>query len=315
MTPPRLALFAVLAVLGAGWGLTTPLSKIAVSEGYRPFGIIFWQLVLGVALLGPVVWARGQRLAWGRPHLRLYGAIALIGTVFPNGASYAAAMHLPAGIIAILLSTVPMFAFVIALALGDERLVPTRLAGLALGLVGVLLIAGPEASLPERAMLAFVPLALVAPFFYGLEGNVVARWRVPGLDAIRLLLGASLVGLPVALALALVSGQWISPLPPWGAPDMAIVAGSSIHAAVYSAYVWLVSRAGAVFAAQVAYLVTGFGVVWSMAILGEGYSGWVWAALAAMVGGLALVQPRPQSALVPAPRPAKVAGGPDNTPF
>ena len=55
---------------------------------------------------------------------------------------------------------------------------------------------------------------------------------------------------------------------------------------------WLVGRAGAVFGGQVAYLVTGFGVVWSMLLLGERYSGWVWAALALMLAGLALVQPR-----------------------
>jgi drug/metabolite transporter (DMT)-like permease len=38
---------------------------------------------------------------------------------------------------------------------------------------------------------------------------------------------------------------------------------------VYAGYVWLVGRAGAVFAAQVAYLVTLFGVFWAMLILGE----------------------------------------------
>lgn len=293
--PPRWLLFALLAVAGAGWGLTTPLTKIAVSGGYRPFGIIFWQFVIGVAVLWPVVRLSGRRLPFSGAHLRLYAAIAAVGTLLPNAASYQSAVHLPAGLIAILLSTVPMFAFAIALALGDERISPARLAGLCLGLLGVLLIVGPEAALPDRAMLAFVPLALVAPFFYGVEGNLVARWGTLGLDALRVLLGASLVGLVPAAGLALATGQWISPLPPWGAPDLAVLTSSSVHVTVYSAYVWLIARAGAVFAAQVAYLVTGFGVVWSMALLGEGYSGWVWAALGAMFAGLALVQPRAAS--------------------
>jgi hypothetical protein len=47
-------------------------------------------------------------------------------------------------------------------------------------------------------------------------------------------------------------------------------------------------------------VVTGFGVVWSMALLGERYSGLVWAALGLMLVGLALVQPR-------RPRPAAAA--------
>jgi drug/metabolite transporter (DMT)-like permease len=56
-----------------------------------------------------------------------------------------------------------------------------------------------------------------------------------------------------------------------------------------------VGRAGPVFAAQVSYLVTLFGVTWAMLFLGEGYSALVLAALALMLAGLALVQPRPRA--------------------
>ena len=56
---------------------------------------------------------------------------------------------------------------------------------------------------------------------------------------------------------------------------------------------WIVGRGGPVFAAQVSYVVTGFGVVWSMLLLGESYSLWIWAALAAIFTGLFLTQPRP----------------------
>jgi arginyl-tRNA--protein-N-Asp/Glu arginylyltransferase len=55
------------------------------------------------------------------------------------------------------------------------------------------------------------------------------------------------------------------------------VGSSFAHALAYSAYVWMVGRAGAVFAAQVSYLVTAFGIFWAWVILGETYSGWVWA--------------------------------------
>lgn len=77
-----------------------------------------------------------------------------------------------------------------------------------------------------------------------------------------------------------------------GGPDWALIASSTLHALVYSGYVWLVGRAGATFAAQVSYLVTGSGILWAMALLGESYSGWVWAALGLMFIGLFLVQPR-----------------------
>jgi drug/metabolite transporter (DMT)-like permease len=166
-----------------------------------------------------------------------------------------------------------------------------RLVGLALGLGGVALIIGPDAGLPEPGMAAWIPLALVAPAFYALEGNVVARFGTAGLDPVTLLFMASAVGLPFAALLALATDQFIDPRPPWGAPDAALVVSGTVHAMVYSAYVWLVRRAGSVFAAQVSYLVTGFGVLWSMILLGERYSAWVWAAFALMLVGVALVQP------------------------
>jgi len=75
-----------------------------------------------------------------------------------------------------------------------------------------------------------------------------------------------------------------------------MLATALIHALVYSTYVWLVGRAGSVFAARVSYLVTGFGVVWAMLLLGERYGVGFWAAVALMFLALALVQPRPTAA-------------------
>jgi drug/metabolite transporter (DMT)-like permease len=282
----------LLLLCGACWGITQPFAKIAVSEGYRHFGIIFWQFVLGGAILFVVNTVRGRPLPMAPRHLGFYTIIALIGTLLPNSASYTAAIHLPSGILSIVLSLVPMLAFPIALAWGMDRFSLQRLTGLALGLMAIVLIAAPEASLPDPAMVWWIPMALVAPAFYALEGNVVARYGTGGLDAVQVLLGASLVGIVLALPFAVLSGQFISPLPPWGAPDFAIVGSSLAHAMAYTAYVWLVTRAGSVFAAQVSYLVTGFGILWAKLILAETYSPWVWAALALMMLGLVLVQPR-----------------------
>lgn len=278
--------------MGAGWGLTQPLSKIAVSEGYRHFGLIFWQMVIGAAVLAVFQKLKGKPLRVDGAALRMYLLIALIGTIIPNSATYEAIRHLPSGLISILLALVPMFAFPIALGLGNEGFAWPRLMGLCLGLAGVLLIIGPEASLPDRAVIVFVPLALIAPLFYGLEGNVVARWGTAGLSAVEVLFGASLVGAIVSLPLALLSGQFISPMPPYGLPDVALLMAALIHVVVYTTYVWMVGRAGPIFAVQVSYLVTGFGVIWAILILDESYTGWVWSAMAVMMIGMALVQPR-----------------------
>ena len=290
----------ILVLCGAAWGMSQPLAKIAVTEGYRHFGIIFWQFAIGAALLGAINLARRRPLPCQGRHLAFYTIIALIGTLLPNSASYTAAIHLPSGIMSIVLSLIPMLAFPIALALGLDRFSALRLVGLVLGLVAMILIAAPESSLPDRAMVWWLPLALVAPVFYAFEANFVARYGTEGLDAVQVLLGASLVGLVLAAPLSVMTGQFISPIRPWGMAEWAIIGSSLAHAGAYTAYVWLVTRAGSVFAAQVSYLVTGFGILWAKLLLGETYSPWVWAALVLMLAGLALVQPRKPPAPVAA---------------
>lgn len=292
MITARSKLFAILILLGAGWGLTQPLTKITVTAGYQPFGLIFWQMLIGTVLLGAFRWRELGRLPVSPKTISLWLLIAVLGTLIPNSASYTAAFHLPAGIMSIVIASIPMMAFPMALALGNDRFSPRRLLGLMLGLGGVALIAFPEASLPERAMIAFLPLALVAPFCYACEGNIVARWGTAGLDAVQVLFGASAIGTVIALPLALASGQFFVPRPPFILADLTMVVTSVIHVLVYTGYVWLVGRAGAVFAGQVSYLVTGFGVIWAMLILSETYSFWVWGALACMSVGVMLVQPR-----------------------
>jgi len=297
----QLRLTAILVAMGAGWGLSVPLGKLAVSTGHQPFGLIFWEQVIVAAFLGAVCVVRGRWPVIRRAALGRCVMVAALGTVIPGWAYYFSAQHLPGGVLAILLSTVPMLAFPVALALGNEVFRMVRLGGVVCGMAGIVLLIGPQASLPDPAMAAIIPVALIAPLCYACEGNALARWGTAGLDPIALVTGASLVGIAVMLPVALVSGQWIDPRAPWGVAEAALVLSALAHAVVYSGYVWMVGRAGSVFAAQVSYLVTGFGVLWSIALLAEVYSGYVWAALGLMILGLALVQPRPRLARPPGP--------------
>lgn len=284
--------------MGAAWGGTMPLAKVAVSQGYQHFGLIFWQLVISGTILGAICLLRGKGLKLGLPYLQLYLVIALVGTVLPNSTSYQAAEHLPAGVVSILISLVPMFAFPIALAMGNDSFRLLRLLGLVLGLIGVALLVLPGTALPDPSVVPWIFVGMIAPLFYGFEGNYVARWGTLDLDPIQTLFGASVVGVVIALPLAIGSGHWIDPRGPWAAPDFALLGSSLLHVFAYSTYVWLVGRAGSVFAAQGAYFVTLFGIVWSMLFLGEVYTRFVWMALLFMLAGLFFVQPRPTTTVV-----------------
>ncbi|MEL7126512.1 MAG: DMT family transporter [Pseudomonadota bacterium] len=288
----RLWLVFVLLLLGAGWGLTMPLTKIAVSTGYKHFGLLFWQLAIGVVVMSAMAIPLGLRLPFGAAQMRVYLVIALIGSVLPNTASYQAAVHLPSGVMSILLSMIPIWAFPIALMLALDRFELRRFAGLIAGLAAVLLIVLPGSQMAGAIPVFWVVVGLISGLFYAFEGNYVARWGTAGLGPIQVLWGASLVGMVIALPLALLSGQWIDPRPPYGAPEIAQVLGSVTHVLVYAGYVWLVGQAGPVFAVQVSFLVTLFGVFWARIILAEAYPPAVWIALGLMLVGMYLVQPR-----------------------
>jgi drug/metabolite transporter (DMT)-like permease len=300
---PRLIYVAVLIGSGLAWGSSQTLGKIAVSTGHQQFGLIFWQLAIGAVFLGIITLIQRKTVPINRTTVGFSAIIAVIGTIIPNSTFYYAVAHLPAGIMSIIISTVPLLSFPIALALGMDRFSAARLAGLLCGLGGVALIALPQASLPDPAMAAFIPIALIGPLFYACESNFVARFGMAGMDPLQAMFLTSTVGAVLSLPLALGSGQWIDPTARFGAPELALTASSLVHALAYSGYLWLASRAGAVFAAQTGYIVTATGVVWAMVVLGETYSGWVWAALVLMLFGLSLVQPRETVSLSPLKEP------------
>lgn len=293
----RLTCIIVLLALGIGWGSTQALGKIAASTGHGPFGLIFWQGIVGVAVLGALTLARGRRLRLSWAALRFAVVIAMVGTVLPTYTFYTSVVHLPAGIMSLLISAVPLFSFPMAMALGMDRFSSRRLVGLICGLAGVALIALPGASLPDPALAIWVPFALLGPLFYAAEGNVVARWGTFGLDPVQVMFWASLIAAIIILPVAVLSGQMFF-LAPFGRPEAALVFNSGLHALLYAGYVWLNGKAGAVFASQVAYFVTGSGVFWAMLLLGERFSTLVWVALVVMLAGVTLVQPNERAKAV-----------------
>lgn len=283
---------AALIALGVGWGSTQALGKIATESGHKHFALVFWQLCIGILVLGAILVVRRKPVPIRRGTVIFSVLVALVGTIVPNSTFYIAVSHLPAGIMSIIISTIPLMSFPLAIALGMDRFSLIRLGGLGFGLLGVLFIALPASSLPDPAMVAWLPVAMVGPLCYAIEANGVARWGTAGLDPVQAMFGASVAGALIAGPLMLASGQFFNPFTSFGRPEVALAASSALHALLYAGYVALAVRTGAVFAAQTSYIVTGSGVLWAMALLGERFSGWVWLALLFMLAGLFLVTPK-----------------------
>ena len=288
----NLSLIFALILIGAVWALTFPLTKIAVLGGYRSFGIIFWSSVIAATVLAAIVRLRRLGLPIHRAALGRYLFVALIGTVFPSASTYTAAEYLPAGVIAVCMAIIPIVAFPMAIAVGLERPNLRRFSGLILGFLGVLMIVVPDASLPDPTKAVFILLAILSVLFYATEGVTLGKIGRAGLDPAQLMLGAFLLSTALSLPIALMTRTFIAPSLEFGPAGTAVVLSGLANVVAYVGYVWIIGRGGPVFAGQVSYVVTGFSIVWSMALLGESYSIWVWGAVAVIFAGLFMTQPR-----------------------
>ena len=297
MTQVKWYYYLILLAAGMIWGATIPGNKVIMSTGLPIIGVLFWQGVLvGLLAFALAIW-RGARFRLNGQRLRLVVAIGFLGTLIPNFLAYWVVQHIPAGVLAITIALVPIFVMPIALALGKEKFEWIRVAGVLCGAFAILLIVGPEAALPDRAKIFFVFIALIPPICYAMEDNYIAYFGRDNMHALSILTCAMVVVIALTLPIALIRGEFF--LLGAGGMDRAqwtLIFISFAHCIAYATFIWLIGQTGPVFTSFVAYLVTGFGVIWSVVWLGETYSYWVWGAFGVMLIAMFLVQPRESDA-------------------
>ena len=281
----------IMIVGGTAWGVTFSLAKIAMNAGAHPLGLTLWTSLTGGTMVLLYAMARRMRIPTDRRHLVFYLVCGLLGTAIPSTVFNYAVSEVPAGIVAIVVALAPMMSFAIAAGLGIDRIVAVRLLGVALGLLAVIMIVAPEASLPDPGMAPWVLLATAATSCYAIENNYIALRKPQETNAIVILCGM-LIMAGFAIAPAVVAtGTFVPLTSPFGTIELCIVALAAINVVSYGMFIHLISLTGPVFASQMAYPVTFTGVFWGIVIFGEQHSPWIWAALVVMLSGLALVKP------------------------
>ena len=293
----QLGLTSILMFVGISWGLTAPLSKIAVSTGHHYLGLLVWQIIVMILSLGLVQVIRRKRLPLNLACFWRYFLVAQLGTILPNSIMYKAYFHLQSGVMSILVSVVPMIAFLLVLFLKMEKFELRRCLGVLFGILAILLIVFPKFELGSTGEVGWIFLALCSPFCYAIEGVWINKIGLAQLDPIEVILGASIFGLVALFPIVLINGYWISPFSTWGPAEFAVTSSSLIHSLIYISYIWLIGKAGVVFASQVSYIYTASGIGFSIILLGEGYSAFVWSAVILMLMGLMMVRPSNQLSL------------------
>jgi len=290
MTEHRLFPYFLILAAGSIWGATFSLALIATEQGAHPLGLSAWQVALTAAFF---LAARllSRFTLFNFRNLRHYIVLAVVGITAPNLFYYYAAPHLSAGILAITVSTVPLFTYAIMLVLRFESIVARRLAGIVVGMIAILLLVIPDQGLSSDDASFWILLVILCAVLYSIE-NVYIHKGIDAVIDIRELIFASnllatLVQFPLAIYLG-IDESWT-----WLASDAGLsIAGIAIGSGVaYAMFFYTIKTSGPVFASQCAYVVTLSGVIWGIIIFSEQHTLWIWMSVIVMLLGLLLVSP------------------------
>src|ERR671923_2747695 len=129
--------WAAFAAVSALWGMPYLFIKVAVDDGVSPALLAWVRVVLGAAVLLALA-RRAGVLAALRGRGRWIAVFGVVEIAVPFPLIAAGEQHVSSSLAAIIIAAAPLFVALLALRYdAEERVTGTRLAGLVLGLAGV----------------------------------------------------------------------------------------------------------------------------------------------------------------------------------
>jgi len=274
----------ILTLLALIWGASFMLIKIADRE-LAPSTLVLARLGSATILLAAIaalrlgVRATAQELRRGWLWLVVVG---LVNTAIPFWFLSWGETRIDSGLASIIQGAVPIFNALLAFAFFREaRVGGLRLAGLAIGFVGVALLVGAQ---PHGKLLA--ALAVVAMALCYAIGTLIAGRHLHTTPPLVVALASTGVSTFAVLPVGIVQ----APAGMWHGETIAaiLVLGFVGTALAYLLFFALIQRAGANYATLVTYLVPPIALAYGAIFLGESFGATAFAALALILLGVAL---------------------------
>ena len=193
----RLIEWAALLALALLWGMSFMLVELALPL-FDPFTLVFARV--GIALLLMLWFIRHQslrRLLYER--WQIYLPLGFFGTAFPFLCFSWGQQYIESGLASVLNALTPLLTLVLALANGREHYSMVRGVGIILGIVGVIVLTGPDTADSE---LGGIIAAITAATSYAIATNYAwahASRFAPRENAAGQLFFATLLMLPFSL--------------------------------------------------------------------------------------------------------------------
>lgn len=269
-----------LLFLAAIWGGSFLFLRIA-SPVVGPLGVAAFRVTGGALMLLPLVLISGEGRAL-RQHLPQLMGAAILSCILPFMGLGQAARHLPSGLLSILNATTPMWGALVGWLWAREKLSGLRAIGLAMGFVGVALLAanGHQFDAPGTHWAAALALGSTLMYAFAVHYNKRFLSTLSPLSncagtltmaSVVMIAPALWMGPPAAHAAtspALVSSPAWNDVPQ--AAWLALLALTLLCTGVaYLIFYRLIDRIGASRALTVTFLIPVFGMLWGTLFLGE----------------------------------------------
>ena len=267
MTTTEWIMLLTLSVL---WGGSFFFTGVAI-KALPPFTLVALRVGLAALILQAVVRVLGVKLPTTPKVLAAFFGMGLLNNVIPFSLIVWGQTQIASGFAAILNATTPLWTVLVAhLLTKDEKMTSNRLAGVLIGLVGVVVMVGPSV-LSGVADAGFAQLAVLAASvsyaFAGVFGRNFKQMGIPPLaTAAGQVTASTVMLLPVAL---FIDKPWMLPMPDisvWGAV-FGIAALST--ALAYVLFFRILATAGATNVILVTFLVPISAIILGSLVLGE----------------------------------------------
>jgi drug/metabolite transporter (DMT)-like permease len=209
----------------------------------------------------------------------------------PYGLLAWALQHVPSAFAGVAMGAVPLLVLpLVAIFTPDEGIGPRRLAGVALGFAGLVLLLGPGAFDGEGGAVLAGRLACIGVALCYAVSMVVTR-RAPPMPPVGFAAGTLVVGAGLLAPVMLAGEGWPASWP--AGPTAALLFTALLPTAIAAAIrVYVIVTAGSLFMSLTNYIVPVFSVVFGIAFLGETPGAGLYAGLGLILAGIALAQSR-----------------------
>ena len=261
----------LLFALGLTWGSGYSIAHYATTNGVSPLGYAFWQSFGPAVCLSLLARALKIPLIFSKQYLKYYFICGLIGIAIPNTNMYFAAQHVTPGILAVVVNTVPIMTYIIALAMRTEDVRLTRTVGTCAVIVGLMLFVTPKVSLPDSHMIPWLLSALITPMCFALCAIYSAK-QPTNSHALSLAAGMLIASTILLTPIVIANHDFYIMRVPLHLRDYIIILEIILSSLGYVMLFRLLKIAGALFYSLVGGIVSITGLLWGHIIFHESFT-------------------------------------------